>query len=131
MMRQQSPHDYRLLLEAILTELALYAKELCPAADVEASALHYEDEDGRVEVFPPPGLPDAEEERIEQALAERLLHVARLVEVLADVGVVHGRLVGGEVGRAGLEPAVDRLRGEAPGLDGVMDALWGVSLGST
>ena len=71
MTRQPSPHDYRLVLEAILTELALYAKELCPNANVEASALHYEDEDGRVEVFPPPGLPDAEEERIEHALAER------------------------------------------------------------
>ena len=71
MMRQQSPHDYRLLLEAILTELALYAKELCPEAEVEASALQYEDEDGRVEVFPPCGLTEAEEERIEQALCER------------------------------------------------------------
>ncbi len=31
----------------------------------------YEDEDGRVEVFPPPGLSEAEEERIEHALGER------------------------------------------------------------
>jgi hypothetical protein len=71
MIRQQSPHDTRLRLDALLTELALYAKELCPNAQVEASTLQYEDEDGRVEVFPPCGLPEAEEERIEQALCER------------------------------------------------------------
>jgi hypothetical protein len=68
---QTPPHDYRLRLDALLTELALYAKELCPEAEVEASALQYEDEDGRVEVFPPDGLPETEEERIEQALCER------------------------------------------------------------
>src|SRR5438093_821404 len=71
MIRQPSPHDTRLRLDALLTELVLYAKELCPNAQVEASALQYEDEDGRVEVFPPCGLPEAEEERIELALCAR------------------------------------------------------------
>jgi hypothetical protein len=71
MIHPTSWHDSRSLLEAILTELALYARELCPAAQVEASALRYEDEDGRVEVFPPPGLSEAEEEQIEMALAAR------------------------------------------------------------
>lgn len=71
MTRQTSLHDYRALLDATLTELALYARELCPTALVEANALRYEDEDGRVEVFPPPGLSEAEEEQIEHALAER------------------------------------------------------------
>src|SRR5436190_17061161 len=59
----------------------------------------------------------------DQALGERLLHVARLVEVLADVGVVHGLLVFGEVGAARLELPVDRLRRQAAGLDRVVDAL--------
>jgi hypothetical protein len=70
MKSQTFQKDYRTLLDATLTELALYAKELCPEAVVAASDLHYEDEDGRVEVFPPPGLSEEEEERIEQALAE-------------------------------------------------------------
>lgn len=38
---------------------------------IEASALQYEEEDGRVEVFPPPGLSEADEERIELALCVR------------------------------------------------------------
>jgi hypothetical protein len=71
MRRHLRRDDYRALLDVQLTELALYAKELCPDADIEASALQYEDEDGRVEVFPPPGLSEAEEERIEHALGER------------------------------------------------------------
>ena len=70
MTRPSSPHDARLRLDALLTELALLAKALCPEAEVEASALQYEDEDGRVEVFPPCGLSEAEEERIEQALCD-------------------------------------------------------------
>ena len=47
----------------------LYAKELCPKATVEVSATSYEDEDGHVDIFPPPGL--LEEERIELAVAAR------------------------------------------------------------
>ena len=61
----------RVLLDVNLTELALYAKELCPEARVEISTVQYEDEDGHLEVFPPPTLTEAEEERIELALAER------------------------------------------------------------
>ncbi len=45
--------DRRELRDSKLTELALFAKELCPLATVEASAIQYEDEDGRVEMFPP------------------------------------------------------------------------------
>lgn len=71
MIHQPSPHAARLRLDAVLTELALYAKALCPEATIDASALQYEDEDGRVEVFPPPGLSEADEERIELALCAR------------------------------------------------------------
>lgn len=63
--------ERRALLDAKLTELALYAKELCPDAAVEISTIQYEDEDGHVRVFPPPNLPEAEEERIELAVAAR------------------------------------------------------------
>jgi hypothetical protein len=48
-----SAGDRRALLDAKLTELVLLVKDLCPAAAVEASALPYEDEDGRVEIFAP------------------------------------------------------------------------------
>ncbi len=63
--------DRRALLDAKLTELLLLAKELCPAARVEAAAIQYEDEDGRVDVFPPADLSEDEVERLEMAIARR------------------------------------------------------------
>jgi hypothetical protein len=53
MKRQTKQHDSRVLRDRALTTLTLYAKELCPEAAVEANTIQYEDEDGRVEVFPP------------------------------------------------------------------------------
>jgi hypothetical protein len=67
----QTYRAYRALLDDKLTELMLYAKELCPDAVVEVSSASYEDEDGHVDIFPPPGLPEEEEERVELAVAAR------------------------------------------------------------
>jgi hypothetical protein len=63
--------DRRDLLDRKLTELLLYAKELCPEGRVEVSTIQYEDEDGHVAVFPPPTLSEEEVDRIEMALATR------------------------------------------------------------
>jgi hypothetical protein len=63
--------DRRKLLDRKLTELLLYAKELCPDGRVEVSTLQYEDEDGHVTIFPPPALSEEEVDRIEMALATR------------------------------------------------------------
>jgi hypothetical protein len=63
--------QYREMLDTKLTELALYAKELCPDAIVEVSKVQYEDEDGAVYIFPPLSLPEEEEERVELAVAAR------------------------------------------------------------
>ena len=63
--------DRRALLDRKLTELLLYAKELCPEARVEASTIQYEDEDGHVKVFPPPTLSEEDVDRVEMALATR------------------------------------------------------------
>jgi hypothetical protein len=67
----QTYRAYRALLDDKLTELMLYAKELCPEAVVEVSATAYEDEDGHVDIFPPLGLSEEEEERVELAVAAR------------------------------------------------------------
>jgi hypothetical protein len=63
--------DRRALLDRKLTELLLYAKELCPEARVEVSTIQYEDEDGHVKVFPPPTLSEEDVDRVEMALATR------------------------------------------------------------
>ena len=74
-----TPHpkqdDRRALLDTKLTALTLYAKELCPEAAVETSTTQYEDEDGHVDVFPPPTLTEVEEEHLELALAERAAEI--------------------------------------------------------
>lgn len=61
----------RTAVDATLTELALYAKELCPGAVVEVSPLPYEDEDGHVEIVPPADWPDVDVDRLDLALAAR------------------------------------------------------------
>jgi hypothetical protein len=76
----------RALLDAKLTELVLFAKQLCPSAAVEGSAIQYEDEDGRVEMFLPAVLSEAEEDRAEMAFAGRAARCLR-----GDVGEVDGR----------------------------------------
>jgi hypothetical protein len=63
--------DRRALVDAKLTELGLYAKELCPEGAVEMSAVRYEDEDGHVTLVVPPTFPEQEEDRLELALAAR------------------------------------------------------------
>lgn len=71
MSRRRRAKDRRALLDTKLTELTLFAKALCPSAVVEVSTIQYEDEDGHVHVFTPPGLSEEEEDRIEMAVADR------------------------------------------------------------
>ncbi len=69
------------ILDQKLTELALLAKRLCPEAKVEVNTVCYEDEDGRVKVFPPSRLSENEEEKLEEALAEKC------IEILEETGL--------------------------------------------
>jgi len=71
MARQHETMDRRATVDAKLTELMLYAKELCPGALVAISPLQYEDEDGHVEVVPPVSLSDPDIDRLELSLAAR------------------------------------------------------------
>ncbi len=67
--------ERNMLLDQKLTELALLAKKLCPEAKIEVNTLRYEDEDGRLKVFPPPHLSEAEEEELEEALIEHCIEI--------------------------------------------------------
>ena len=71
----------RNILDEKLTELALLAKGLCPEAMIEVNTVGYEDEDGRVKVFPPPCLSEADEEALEETLSEKC------VEILEKTGL--------------------------------------------
>jgi hypothetical protein len=59
------------ILDENLTELALLAKKLCPAAKVQVDSRRYEDEDGRLKVFPPPYVSETEVVALEEALTEK------------------------------------------------------------
>jgi len=71
----RSDRKRREILDQKLTELALLAKKLCPEAKVEVYTRGYEDEDGRLKVFPPSCLSEAEEETLEEALTDRCLEI--------------------------------------------------------
>jgi hypothetical protein len=49
--------------------------KLCPEARVEVTTRRYEDEDGRLKVFPPAGMSEVEEEKLEEALTERCVDI--------------------------------------------------------
>ena len=68
-------------LDQKLTGLALLAKKLCPEAKVEVNTRRYEDEDGRLKVFPPAHLSEAEEEELEETLTEKC------IEILEETGL--------------------------------------------
>lgn len=75
MTSHSNPDLRRALLDEKLTELALYAKEICPEAEVETRTVQYEDEDGHLDVFPPVTMQEAEEEQMELTLAERAAEI--------------------------------------------------------
>ena len=65
------PGDRRTLVDHYLTEMGLYAKQLCPEARVEMLTTSYEGEDGHVRVFPPASLAAKKLAALEDKLAER------------------------------------------------------------
>ena len=73
--------ERRLMIDKCLTEVSLFAKELCPAAEVEATLTRYEDEDGHVRIYPPAGLTDSQLEELEGQVA------ARCVDLLIETGI--------------------------------------------
>ena len=81
MENQAKSEKERNMLDQKLTDLALLAKKLCPEARVEVNTVRYEDEDGRVKVFPPPYLSGAEEEALEETLSEKC------IEILEETGL--------------------------------------------
>lgn len=69
------PEDRRALVDHYLTEVGLYAKQLCPDAKVEMLSTSYEGEDGHVRVFVPSGLAESEVEQLESKLADKSIDI--------------------------------------------------------
>ncbi len=82
-----APVDRRSLVDHYLTEMGLYAKQLCAEAKVEMLTTSYEGEDGHVRLFLPAGLDDKEIERLEEKLAEKSTEILLTTGISILVGV--------------------------------------------
>jgi pyruvate-formate lyase-activating enzyme len=69
------------LLDAHLSELAVFIKDLAPESRIEISLARYEDEDAHISIFLPPETEAEEVKRIELALGERCN------DILVDTGL--------------------------------------------
>jgi len=81
MAKSMSSSERRTLVDKYLTELSLLAKQLCPEAKIEATMEGFEEEDGHVRIYPPPGLREKDIEEIEAKIADRC------VDILVEKGV--------------------------------------------
>ncbi len=81
------PVDRRSLVDHYLTEMGLYAKQLCAEARVEMLTTSYEGEDGHVRLFLPAGLEDREIERLEDKLAEKSTEILLTTGLFILAGV--------------------------------------------
>jgi hypothetical protein len=70
-----------LLIDKCLTEISLFAKELCPTSKIEATLTCHEDEDGHVRIFLPAGLTDSQVDELEGQVA------SRCVDLLLETGI--------------------------------------------
>ena len=76
-----SHSERRASVDRYLTEISLLAKELCPAAKVEATTESYEDEGGHVRIYPPAGMSQRQIEELEGKIADRC------VDIVVEIGV--------------------------------------------
>jgi hypothetical protein len=68
-------NDYRSRLNAAVTALSLFIRDLCPEAKLEISFVRYEEEDAHIWISLPPTLAEEEREEIANRVAEKSLDV--------------------------------------------------------
>jgi hypothetical protein len=73
--------ERRLMIDKYLTEVSLFAKDLCPTATVEATLTSYENEDGQVRIHPPADLTASQIAALEGQVA------GRCVDLLIQTGI--------------------------------------------
>jgi len=81
MVKSMSSSERKSLVDNCLTELSLFAKQLCPEARIEATTEVFEDEDGHVRIYPPATAKEQDVADIEGKLAERC------VDILVEKGI--------------------------------------------
>jgi hypothetical protein len=85
-MLQTSP-DYRHRLDAAVTALSFYIRDLCPEAQIEVSFTRYEDEDAHIWVSLPLTLSTEEHEDVANQIAEKSIDMLLAEGFLILVGL--------------------------------------------
>jgi hypothetical protein len=71
----QTVSDYRTRLDAAVTALSLFIRDLCPEAQLEVSFVRYEDEDAHIWVSLSSTLSDEGREQVVNQIAEKSLDI--------------------------------------------------------
>ena len=79
--------DYRGRLDAAVTALSLFIRDLCPEAGLEISFVRYEDEDAHIWISLPATLTEEEREEIANRIAEKSLDILLAEGFLILAGV--------------------------------------------
>jgi len=79
--------DYRGRLDAAVTALSLFIRDLCSEAGLEISFVHYEDEDAHIWISLPAMLTEEEREELANRVAEKSLDILLTEGFLILAGV--------------------------------------------
>jgi hypothetical protein len=79
--------DYRARLDAAVTALSLFIRELYPEAQMEVSFVRYEDEDAHIWVSLPSTFLEEEREHVANQIAEKSLDILLAEGFLILVGL--------------------------------------------
>ena len=83
----QALPDYRCRLDAAVTALSVFIRDLCPEARLEISFVRYEDEDAHIYISLPPTLPAEEREELANRVAEQSLNLLLVENLLILAGI--------------------------------------------
>jgi len=78
--------EYRHRLDAAVTALSLFIRELCPEAQLDIAFTRYEDEDAHIWITLPPALTSEEREVLANRMAEKSIDVLLAEGLLIMVG---------------------------------------------
>ena len=79
--------DYRKRLDAAVTALSFFIRDLCPEAELEIAFTRYEDEDAHIWVSLPSTLTAKEREELANRMAEKSLDLLLTEDLLILAGI--------------------------------------------
>ncbi len=93
----QTLPDYRTRLDAAVTALSLFIRDLCPEAQLEVSFVRYEDEDAHIWVALPSTISEEGREHMANQIAEKSLDILLAEGFLILAGLEESSPIGSKV----------------------------------